>query len=441
MGVTPKSKEKDKSVQKLLESKLLDTEAEKELDDLTALASQICETPIALISLVDANHQWFQKSNYGLNVQQTPHSASFCAHAVTGTSFFEVKDMLNDERFSDNPLVTADPKVRFYAGVPLETKTGHRLGTLCVFDQKPRTLTQKQQYALQVLANQVIGHFDTKLKLEEFEESTKKLNEYNQELVELQGQLEASLRYARRIQEAMLPNIGEVKDVLSDYFVLSLPKNEVSGDLCWYAQKEEKIIIVVADCTGHGVPGALMSVIGNEMLRQKVHREKNTNPADLLNYLNQNISGLWKKQKNRRLEGMEVAIVTLDLNEKLLQFAGAKRPLFYFNKNGGRHLVRGNRLGIYGNRKDFSFELHETPLEEIDTFYLYTDGFEDQLSDKGNKRISKKVLLNMISEIQILSMAEQKRYLYQFHNFWKGHNVQIDDITFLGVKVSQLNIS
>ncbi|MEM6298490.1 MAG: GAF domain-containing SpoIIE family protein phosphatase [Bacteroidota bacterium] len=436
MGTAPKLPNEH---QRLLKSNILDTEAEKELNDLTELAAQICETPMALLSLVDEDKQWF-KSNWGLSAKQTPHLVSFCTYAITESrkDVFEVEDTLEDKRFSQNPLVVDAPKIRFYAGIPLETEAGYRIGTICVLDQKPRKLTQKQRFALRVLADQVMSHLNTRLKFEELKESALQLNQYNQELIEVQGQLESSLRYARRIQEAMLPSISAIKEVLSEYFILSLPKSEVSGDLCWYAQEDDKVVMVVADCTGHGVSGALMSVIGNEMLRQKIHREKNFNPAEILTHLNQSIASLWKKQKKRRLDGMETSIVTLDLKKKTLQFSGAKRPLIYFDREGKRHLIRGNRLGIYGHKKNFAFTLHEIPFDEVDTFYLYTDGFEDQLSDKSHKRVSKKVLLDLLSEIQILAMAEQKRYLYQFHNFWKGHGAQIDDVTFLGIKVSSI---
>jgi PAS domain S-box-containing protein len=135
----------------LWETELLDTAPDAELDDLTALAAQICETPIALISLVDEHRQWF-KSRQGLDRSETSRDEAICAYAILGQDLFQVPDTTRDDRFCENPLVTDDPQVRFYAGMPLITREGHALGTLCVMDRCPRNLTRQQQEALRTLA-------------------------------------------------------------------------------------------------------------------------------------------------------------------------------------------------------------------------------------------------------------------------------------------------
>ncbi|TVQ09821.1 MAG: GAF domain-containing protein [Leptolyngbya sp. DLM2.Bin27] len=139
----------------LREYNILDTPSEQIYDDITALAAFICDVPIALISLIDADRQWF-KSKVGLSLPETPRNISFCEHAILNQSMMIVRDALSDERFAHNPLVTSDPGIRFYAGVPLTTPSGYQLGTLCVIDYQPRDLAEKQQKTLAALARQVV---------------------------------------------------------------------------------------------------------------------------------------------------------------------------------------------------------------------------------------------------------------------------------------------
>src|SRR4030095_9055283 len=151
-------------LQALHRYKILDTDPEKAFDDLTLLASQICETPVTLITLIDSNRRWF-KSKVGVSVSETPREISFCATAIQQPDLFVVPDASKDPRFSANPFVASDPKIRFYAGAPSTSRRGRRLGTLCVVDVVPRQLTSDQENALLALSRQVQAQFELRKNL------------------------------------------------------------------------------------------------------------------------------------------------------------------------------------------------------------------------------------------------------------------------------------
>jgi hypothetical protein len=150
--------------------KILDTKPEERFDELTQLAALICGVPISLISLIDADRQWF-KSRFGLDLQQTPRALAFCTHAIMQPGMFVVPDATQDERFAQNLLVTGDPYIRFYAGAPLATRDGHLLGTLCVIDREPRTLTEAQMEALEIVGRLVIANIELGRDLQELKDA------------------------------------------------------------------------------------------------------------------------------------------------------------------------------------------------------------------------------------------------------------------------------
>lgn len=210
-------------LQALRRYKILDTDPEKAFDDLTILASHICETPVALISLIDSDRQWF-KSKIGVNVSETPREVSFCSRAIQHSGLFIVPDATQDPRFSSNPFVVSDPKIRFYAGAPFTSSDGHPLGTLCVVDLVPRQLTAGQENALLALSRQVQAQFELRKNLIDLrvalDERDRAEGERDRTIVELQHALE----HVKRLS-GLLPACSACKlDV-----TISADPNAISG--------------------------------------------------------------------------------------------------------------------------------------------------------------------------------------------------------------------
>ena len=257
------------------------------------------------------------------------------------------------------------------------------------------------------------------------------------EVIELKNkEITASLVYAKRIQSAILPDIKLIYKTLEQSFILYIPKDIVSGDFYGFAQKDGKVIIAAADCTGHGVSGAFMSMIGSSLLNQVINERNITQPSRILDSLNQEIITTLKQKDGDTNDGMDVSICSFDLARNTVHFAGANRPLWLI-RNGELTVYRPDKYPIGGLqiKHEEQFSNQEIALQKNDTLYLFSDGYADQFGGDRNKKMMVKRFKNTILGIQDKTMAEQEVFLHSFFDHWKGSNEQVDDVLVIGIRI------
>lgn len=273
---------------------------------------------------------------------------------------------------------------------------------------------------------------------EKVKERTSEVLRQKQFIENKNTEITMSLNYALRIQQALLPSKKKMRKTLSASFILFKPKDIVSGDFYFYNKKNDRVIIAAADCTGHGVPGAFMSMLGSEKLLNAVH--KGGRPGEILSALDRSIKNSLHHDDNEKsiLDGLDISICSIDLGTNIVEFAGAHRPFWMIRKDEPipflEEIKGANRdIGGWSDETEF-FDTHTIQLYEGDTFYLCTDGFADQFGN-NNKRMKTRRLKEKLLSIQHLSMEEQEIELKRFFEEWKGAQEQTDDVLMIGIKI------
>jgi serine phosphatase RsbU (regulator of sigma subunit) len=248
--------------------------------------------------------------------------------------------------------------------------------------------------------------------------------------------IQDSIHYSQRIQQAILPTSEDVRKIVPDSFVLFYPRDIVSGDFYWLAEREERRFIACVDCTGHGVPGALMSMIGNTLLNQIILEKNITAPEEVLNSLHEGVRHALKQDAGGDTrDGMDIALISLDKNNTELRYAGANRNLWIVRK-GQLVDIKANKFPIAGIQEDQRrFTGHTLPLQKGDCIYLSTDGYADQFGGPRGKKFMVKQLTNLLAGMRDLPMTEQRTVLEHKFNEWRGHNEQVDDVLVIGIRI------
>jgi len=269
---------------------------------------------------------------------------------------------------------------------------------------------------------------------EELKVLNEAINKQNREIID-------SINYAERIQSAMLPPETYITELLNENFIFYKPRDIVSGDFYWIKQVNQYVILVAADCTGHGVPGAFMSLLGISYLTEIVQRREITQANHVLNELRKQIKQSLRQhgQPDDAKDGIDIALCVFDLKNMMLQYAGANNPLYMIRDvNGAPELIeyKADKMPLgYYHGKDKAFSNQDIALEQGDTLYIFSDGFIDQKGGKGNKKYMSRTFKNTLLKIQNEAMHDQKELLDKELSQWMGSNPQIDDVLIIGVRV------
>ena len=292
---------------------------------------------------------------------------------------------------------------------------------------------QEQQYILWTLIIVIVfilifvWFLNKNRKIEKAQKNV--IEEKNKEILD-------SITYAKRIQTAILPTEKLVKEYLSNSFILYKPKDIVAGDFYWIEPLNNEIIFAVADCTGHGVPGAMVSVVCHNALNRSVREFSLKNPGDILNKTREIIIHEFQKSDENVKDGMDISLCHLDLTTKLLKWSGANSPLWILKSDSNEiEEIKPSKQPIGQFENSVPFETSSHQLKKEDTIYLFSDGFADQFGGDNGKKMMSKRMKEVILSFQSETLIKQRQLLDDFFENWKGKLDQLDDVCVIGIRV------
>ncbi len=267
------------------------------------------------------------------------------------------------------------------------------------------------------------------------DEATQEINEQKKELEIINEELYESIIYAKRIQEAILPSPNDYTDFLN-ISIIYKPRDIVSGDFYFFDKQGDNLFLVVADCTGHGVPGALMSMLGQNSLQSIITENAVNEPAEILQLLDLRVQVLLRQQGGDSNDGMDMVLVKFDIKSKWLEFAGANRSLYILKKDGEYIEMKPDRFPIGGDQyANKMYTPRNIQLENGDRFFMCSDGIVDQFGGPEGRKFTPKQLRNLIKNNANLSLEEQIKIIEKAYDDWKGNQQQTDDVLLIGFEV------
>jgi serine phosphatase RsbU (regulator of sigma subunit) len=245
-----------------------------------------------------------------------------------------------------------------------------------------------------------------------------------------------SINYALRIQQAILPDEKKWNKLLPDSFKIYLPKDILAGDFYWLEENENYIYVAAADCTGHGVPGAMVSVVCSSALTKAVLEDKLTNTNEILDRVREIVIEKMSSNEGQLRDGMDVCLVRINKNNrKEIQYSGANRPLYIIKANGVLEELSPDKQPIGWMEETSPFKAENKVIDQGDMLYLTTDGFADQFGGPKNKKLKTKGMLELFVNVHSLPLTEQKEKIQLFYSEWKGGGDQTDDVCVIGIRI------
>jgi serine phosphatase RsbU (regulator of sigma subunit) len=272
-------------------------------------------------------------------------------------------------------------------------------------------------------------------------EANEELTVLNESINQQKNEIIDSISYAQRIQAAMLPPESYINELLIENFILYKPRDIVSGDFYWVKQVNQYIVLAAADCTGHGVPGALMSMLGISFLNEIVQRREITQANQVLNELRNQIKRSLRQrgQPDESKDGIDMALCVIDMKNKMMQYAGANNPLYLIRDEEDTpklQEIKADRMPLgYYQGKDSTFTNHDIPIKTGDTIYIFSDGYIDQKGGKEKKKFMSKNFKNLLLEIYEQSLPDQRSLLEKRLENWMENQDQMDDILVIGLRL------